>query len=102
MDLIRALKLHIDHARTGTSDGRIDAAFDLVALVDERVIPALEWHAGTAAGMEGTIEKWAIRMALGNNGGAWATHYTEDQKNHWRKLAREMLDDAAGQISVKP
>jgi hypothetical protein len=29
------------------------------------------------------IEKWAVKMALGNNGGEWATHYTEDQKNLW-------------------
>ena len=26
------------------------------------------------------IEKFSIRVALGNNGGKWATHYTEDQK----------------------
>jgi len=41
------------------------------------------------------IEKFAIQVALGNNGGKWSTHYTEDQKNHWRdfikKLEQELL-----------
>jgi len=45
------------------------------------------------------IEKWAIRMALGNNGGAWTTHYTEEQKDHWRRLARELLRDARKEIA---
>jgi hypothetical protein len=26
------------------------------------------------------IEKYAIIMALGNNGGEWATHYTDKKK----------------------
>jgi hypothetical protein len=39
------------------------------------------------------IEKYAKRIALGNNGGDWAEHYTEDQKEHWRKLVRELIDD---------
>lgn len=36
------------------------------------------------------IEYFAIRAALGNNGGTWAEHYTEDQKEHWRQGVRDM------------
>lgn len=39
------------------------------------------------------IEKWAIKMALGNNGGGWATHYTEEQKNLWRQRSEELIED---------
>jgi hypothetical protein len=38
-----------------------------------------------------TIEKFAIRAALGNNGGEWATHYTEKQKEHWRQFVRDLI-----------
>jgi hypothetical protein len=44
------------------------------------------------------LEEFAMRCALGNNGGAWATHYTEDQKAHWRKFVSELysaLEDEA-------
>jgi hypothetical protein len=37
------------------------------------------------------IEKFAIRVALGNNGGQWATHYTEEHKNHWRQFIRDLI-----------
>lgn len=37
------------------------------------------------------IEKFAIRVALGNNGGTWAKHYTEKHKNHWRELVRDLV-----------
>jgi hypothetical protein len=37
------------------------------------------------------IERFAIRAAKGNNGGEWATHYTEDQKQHWRDFVRDMM-----------
>jgi hypothetical protein len=39
------------------------------------------------------VEKWAIKLALGNNGGEWAKHYTDDQKQLWRDRAREALTD---------
>lgn len=39
------------------------------------------------------IEKFAIRVALGNNGGKWATHYTEEQKNHWRAFIGDLILD---------
>lgn len=39
------------------------------------------------------VERWAIRLALGNNGGSWATHYTEEQKIFWRELAEEFIDE---------
>jgi hypothetical protein len=37
------------------------------------------------------IESFAVRVALGNNGGEWATHYTEAQKEHWRQFVRDMI-----------
>lgn len=38
------------------------------------------------------IEDLAIRAAKGNNGGEWATHYTETeaQKAYWRQWVRDM------------
>lgn len=41
---------------------------------------------------EAKIEEWAKKMALGNNGGDWAKHYTEEQKEHWRDLVHEMIN----------
>ena len=41
------------------------------------------------------LEQLAERIALGNNGGTWAEHYTEDQKGHWRRLAMDLIDDVA-------
>lgn len=43
--------------------------------------------------MNELIEKWAIKLALGNNGGEWATHYTEKQKELWRERVRELIED---------
>jgi hypothetical protein len=48
--------------------------------------------------MSELIEKYAIKIALGNNGGEWATHYTEEQKDHWRNLVRELLEDLKMEI----
>jgi hypothetical protein len=57
------------------------------------------------------IEKWAIKLALGNNGGQWADHYVEEyelkgdetyvciQKDFWRGLAKEMLEDAKNDLT---
>jgi hypothetical protein len=42
------------------------------------------------------IEHYAIRCAKGNNGGEWATHYNEDQKNFWREFVRELTTDLGG------
>jgi hypothetical protein len=42
--------------------------------------------------MDGTtLEQFAIRAAKGNNGGEWATHYTEAQKEHWRRFVRDLV-----------
>lgn len=53
---------------------------------------------------EELVERFAIRVALGNNGGAWATHYTEDQKEHWRQFIRDLIatvrdDDQKGLLN---
>ena len=37
------------------------------------------------------IETFAIRCALGNNGGTWAEHYTEEQKEYWRRFVRDLV-----------
>lgn len=39
------------------------------------------------------VESTALRMAVGNNGGCWAEHYTEDQRDHWRRLAASLVSD---------
>lgn len=39
------------------------------------------------------VEKYAIRVALGNNGGKWSEHYTEEQKEHWRTFVRQLIED---------
>ena len=36
-------------------------------------------------------EEIAIIIAEGNNGGKWATHYTEEQKEMWRARARKII-----------
>ena len=43
--------------------------------------------------MTDLIEKYAIIMAEGNNGGAWATHYTDSQKDLWRARAQKLIED---------
>ena len=43
-----------------------------------------------------TIEKYAIRCAKGNNGGEWATHYTEEQKEKWRSIVRDLIKEIKG------
>jgi hypothetical protein len=42
--------------------------------------------------MNELVEKVAIEMAMGNNGGDWAKHYNEDQKNVWRERAKEIIE----------
>lgn len=37
------------------------------------------------------IEALAIRAAKGNNGGEWATHYTEEQKAYWRQFVVDIV-----------
>jgi len=47
------------------------------------------------------VEYYAIRIALGNNGGQWATHYHETHKDFWRSLVRELASDIAENIQVE-
>ena len=42
---------------------------------------------------EEKIEEFAIRVALGNNGGKWATHYNEDHTEHWRKFIHKLIKE---------
>ena len=39
------------------------------------------------------IEELAIKLAEANNGGKWATHYEEMQKDVWRERARVWAQD---------
>jgi hypothetical protein len=41
--------------------------------------------------MNELIEKIAKYIAVANNGGDWATHYTEGQKMVWRERAEEVI-----------
>lgn len=45
------------------------------------------------AGSADRLESLAIRAALGNNGGSWAEHYTDDQKNYWRRFVVDLAND---------
>ncbi len=38
-------------------------------------------------------DKFARKFAVANNGGEWATHYTEEQKNVWRHRARQWIGE---------
>jgi hypothetical protein len=43
--------------------------------------------------MTDLIEKYAIIMAEGNNGGSWANHYTDSQKDVWRARSEKLIKD---------
>ncbi len=45
------------------------------------------------------IERWAIKLALGNHGGEWATHYTEDQKKVWRACALQFIGECMYELT---
>lgn len=47
----------------------------------------------TATKSQDISEAFAICCARGNNGGEWSTHYTEDQKNFWRKFVQDLIKD---------
>lgn len=42
--------------------------------------------------MNELIEDVAKKIAVANNGGDWAKHYNEDQKNVWRERAKEVIE----------
>ena len=42
--------------------------------------------------MQDLIEQVAKKIAVANNGGDWAKHYNEDQKNVWRERAKEVIE----------
>ena len=42
--------------------------------------------------MNELVEDVAKKMAVANNGGDWAKHYNEDQKNVWRERAKEVIE----------
>ena len=51
-------------------------------------------HALVEIGLhEDTVERFAEQCALGNNGGSWAEHYTETQKEVWRAFVRGLADE---------
>ena len=40
---------------------------------------------------EEQLEYFAIKVALGNNGGTWAEHYKEHHKEYWRNFVRKLM-----------
>jgi hypothetical protein len=40
---------------------------------------------------ENLVDRVAIMMAIGNNGGIWVTHYTDSQKFLWRMRAATVI-----------
>ena len=48
------------------------------------------------------VEAFVIRAAKGNNGGEWATHYTEEQKEHWRKFVLDLASAIKGMKNKDP
>lgn len=36
------------------------------------------------------VDLFAIRAAKGNNGGKWSEHYTEEQREFWRRFIRDL------------
>ena len=42
--------------------------------------------------MNELVEDIAKKIAVANNGGDWAKHYNEDQKNIWRERAKEVIE----------
>lgn len=42
--------------------------------------------------MNELIEDIAKKIAVANNGGDWAKHYNDDQKNVWRERAKEIIE----------
>jgi phage pi2 protein 07 len=49
--------------------------------------------------MNELIERLSIKMARLNNGGEWHTHYTEAQKNLWRAIAKEIIEDVQTELN---
>jgi hypothetical protein len=41
--------------------------------------------------MVALIESVAVEIAEANNGGMWATHYTDEQKDVWRNRAKKII-----------
>lgn len=58
-----------------------------VALTSRPDVSALE----PTPAPEEQVEVVARTIALGNNGGEWASHYTDGQKELWRDRAREVI-----------
>jgi len=70
---------------------------DIVADVTQQAQNQLDW---AAKPLDDLVERFAIRCARGNNGGEWATHYTEDQKNFWRQFVRDLIADIQSPIEL--
>lgn len=52
------------------------------------------------------VERFAIRVALGNNGGEWLEvdgkqHYTDKQKDHWRQFIRDLAEEVRAAHTFK-
>jgi hypothetical protein len=48
--------------------------------------------------MDQLVERWAMKLAVGNNGGVWDSHYTEKHKALWRERAREFIEECRAEL----
>jgi hypothetical protein len=51
--------------------------------------------------MSDQIERWAMRLAVGNNGGSWDEHYTTAHKEFWRGEARDLIDEMKDELTAR-
>lgn len=58
--------------------------------ISEAALETVEIELQVPALSPETVETFAKRVALGNNGGDWEEHYTPDQKEHWRAFVRDL------------
>jgi hypothetical protein len=91
----------IDEVRATGFGNRTDKLWQLVGtfllLVDTDLNEASLTNAVIEIDDAALIEAFAIRCALGNNGGEWlagpdgSSHYTEEQKEVWRQFVRDLI-----------
>ncbi len=49
--------------------------------------------------MEELIDKYAIRIARGPNSTNWGEWNTEEEKEFWRNIVREMLEEFKAELA---
>ena len=44
---------------------------------------------------DGTVERFALRVALGSRRKEWPPHYPDDRKEYWRRFVRDLATELA-------